>query len=51
VEALGGHGEYVARGDDLTPALDRALRSGKPAILNVLIEGAAAPTFTAGASH
>jgi len=51
VEALGGHGEHVERAEDLMPALERAQKSGKPACVNVLIEGAAAPTFAAGASH
>src|SRR5207244_2755384 len=31
VEALGGHGERVERADELTPALERATRSGRPA--------------------
>jgi acetolactate synthase-1/2/3 large subunit len=44
-EALGGHGEFVERQEQLEPALDRAIRSGKPAVVNVLIEGAAAPLF------
>jgi acetolactate synthase-1/2/3 large subunit len=44
-EALGGHGEFVQRPDDLAPALRRAAASGLPACVNVLIEGAAAPTF------
>ena len=45
VEALGGHGEFVERPEDLTPALKRALASGRPACVNVSIEGAGAPTF------
>lgn len=32
---LGGHGEFVEKPEDLGPALDRALASGKPAIINV----------------
>jgi acetolactate synthase-1/2/3 large subunit len=47
-EALGGHGEHVERAEDLDAALDRAMRSGRPACVNVLIEGAAAPTFARG---
>ena len=35
VEAIGGHGEYVERVEDLAPALRRALESGKPACVNV----------------
>ena len=35
VEAFGGHGELVERPQDLRPALERALRSGKVACVNV----------------
>jgi acetolactate synthase-1/2/3 large subunit len=49
--ALGAHGEHVERADDLEPALDRALRSGLPAIINVAIEGLPAPTYTGAKSH
>jgi acetolactate synthase-1/2/3 large subunit len=41
--ALGGHGEFVTNAADLRAALDRALASGKPACVNVLIESVAAP--------
>jgi acetolactate synthase-1/2/3 large subunit len=52
VEALGGHGEYVERSEDLAPALARAIASGRPACVNVAIEGVAAPTFTSrGLAH
>ncbi len=37
VEALGGHGEYVERLEDLRPALERAFASGLPALVNVKI--------------
>jgi acetolactate synthase I/II/III large subunit len=47
-EALGGHGELVRRADELEPALVRALAAGRPAVVNVMIEGLAAPTFTGG---
>ena len=47
VEALGGHGECVERPDDLAPAVERAIASGRPACVNVAIDGAAAPTFKA----
>ena len=46
--ALGGHGEFVRRGDELAPALERAFASGKPACVNVLIEGLAAPVMRMG---
>jgi acetolactate synthase-1/2/3 large subunit len=37
VEALGGHGEFVERPEQIRPALERAAASGKPALLNVII--------------
>jgi len=43
VEAMGGHGELVTKAADLPAALDRALASGKPACVNVMIESVAAP--------
>ncbi len=49
VAALGGHGELVTRAADLGPALQRALASGKPACINVMIQRLAAPTVTTGA--
>ena len=45
VSALGGHGELVTAKDDLQPAIARAFASGKPACINVMIEGQAAPTI------
>jgi len=38
VEALGGHGEFVGRPEELRPALLRALESGLPALVNVLTD-------------
>jgi len=35
VEAMGGHGEYVTKPDEIQPALKRAFESGKPALINV----------------
>jgi acetolactate synthase-1/2/3 large subunit len=49
--ALGGHGEHVERPEDLGPALERALGSGLPACVNVMIDGVAAPTYRAAPSH
>jgi acetolactate synthase-1/2/3 large subunit len=37
IEALGGHGEWVERPEQLRPALERALGAGKPAVVNVKI--------------
>jgi len=36
VEGLGGYGEFVARDEEIIPALKRAFESGKPACLNVM---------------
>ena len=44
-QALGGHGEFVERAEDLPAALERAFASGKPACVNVLIEGRPAPNL------
>jgi acetolactate synthase-1/2/3 large subunit len=43
VEGLGGYGEFVERPEDLKPALERTLASGKPALLNVAVERAISP--------
>jgi acetolactate synthase-1/2/3 large subunit len=52
VEALGGHGEWVERADQLDAAVARAVASGRPACVNVRIEPAAAPRFPpAGAAR
>ena len=48
VAALGGHGEFVERADDLPGAIERALASGKPACINVMIESIAAPVIRLG---
>ncbi|HSD09499.1 MAG TPA: thiamine pyrophosphate-binding protein [Candidatus Binatia bacterium] len=37
VEALGGHGEYVERPQDIRPAMERALGCGRPALVNIKI--------------
>lgn len=50
VAALGGHGELVTHAAELRPALQRAIASGKPACINVMIQRLAAPTVTAGAT-
>ena len=46
--ALGAHGEYVTEASELDAALSRALKSGKAACVNVMIEGLPAPS---GAGH
>ncbi|MBU6266584.1 MAG: thiamine pyrophosphate-binding protein [Sphingomonadales bacterium] len=36
--AFGGHGERVERAADIAPAIARAIASGKPAIVNVIVD-------------
>ena len=45
VAALGGHGERVTSAAELPGAIERALQSGKPACVNVMIESVAAPVI------
>ncbi len=40
-EVFGGHGERVERPDDIAPALERALASGMPAVVNVMLDPSA----------
>lgn len=47
VEALGGHGEYVTDLAELDAALGRAVKSGKVACVNVVIDGQPAPSGSA----
>jgi acetolactate synthase-1/2/3 large subunit len=48
VQGFGGHGEYVERAADLPAAIERALASGKPACINVMIESTPAPVIRLG---
>jgi acetolactate synthase-1/2/3 large subunit len=43
VQGLGGHGEFVERPEDLAPALERAVASAQPALLNIAVERAISP--------
>lgn len=43
VQGLGGYGEYVEKPEELRPALERALASGRPAMLNIVVERAISP--------
>lgn len=43
VEAMGGHGEYVEDPDEIGPAIERALDSGRPACVNVMIDPEISP--------
>lgn len=38
VQALGGHGEFVDRPEEIEPAIQRALRSDLPACVNVVVD-------------
>lgn len=40
-EGYGAHGEFVEREEDIGPAIARALASGRPAVVQVPIDGAA----------
>lgn len=44
-ESFGAHGEYVERAEDIGPAIERALASGKPAVIHVEIDKAGNSTF------
>ncbi len=46
-EGLGGYGELVTKREDLAPALERALASGKTACLNVKCRGVISPIVAA----
>jgi acetolactate synthase-1/2/3 large subunit len=46
VEGLGGYGELVTKDEEIVPALQRALASGKPACVNVVTD----PTVTSPAT-
>ncbi len=37
-QTVGAHGEYVEKPDEIRPALERALGSGKPAVVNVITD-------------
>ena len=43
--AFGGHGELVTEASALLPAVRRAMASRLPAVVNVMIEGLAAPVY------
>jgi acetolactate synthase-1/2/3 large subunit len=45
VEGLGGFGALVTDAKDLPDAIERAYRSGKPACINLMIEGVPAPVI------
>jgi acetolactate synthase I/II/III large subunit len=46
--ALGGHGELVQSATELPGAIDRSIASGKPAVINVMIESIPSPVVRRG---
>lgn len=51
VEGLGGYGEHVQRPEQLEPALERALASDQPSLVNVEIKNAISPRAEASISR
>ena len=43
VEAIGGYSEYVESPSQISPAVERALKSGKPSLVNCMIRSGASP--------
>ena len=43
---LGGHGELVTSPAEIQPAIERALASSKPACVNIMFDGQAAPSIS-----
>ena len=50
VEALGGYGEFVEKPDQIRPAIERAMKAGKPALVNVCTDPEAQATTDMGFS-
>ena len=44
-QSFGAHGEYVDRAEDIGPAVERALASGKPAVIHVEVDQMANSSF------
>ena len=43
VDAIGGYAEYVEKPGEVGPAVERALNSGRPALVNVAVRSGASP--------
>jgi acetolactate synthase I/II/III large subunit len=43
VEGIGGHAEYVEKAADVGPAVERAINSGLPSLVNVVVRPGASP--------
>ena len=50
-EVFGAHGEYVERAQDIRPALERAVKSGKPAVVNVVTDPSARSSTVSFAAY
>jgi thiamine pyrophosphate-dependent acetolactate synthase large subunit-like protein len=48
VEALGGYGEFVEKPEDIRPAIERAMKSGVPSLVNVCTDPNAQATTDMG---
>ncbi len=48
VEALGGYGEFVEKPEGIKPAIERAMKAGKPALVNVCTDPNAQATTDMG---
>jgi thiamine pyrophosphate-dependent acetolactate synthase large subunit-like protein len=48
VEAFGGYGEFVEKPAEIRPAIERAMKSGKPALVNVCTDPEAQATTDMG---
>ena len=47
VEAIGGYAEYVEKPAEVAPAVERAINSGRPSLVNVVVRSGASPLATA----
>ena len=43
VEAIGGHSEYVEQKQDIAPAVERAIESNLPSLVNIVISSTTSP--------
>ena len=43
VQAMGGYGEYAERPEEIAPAVERAISSGRPSLVNIKIRSARSP--------
>jgi thiamine pyrophosphate-dependent acetolactate synthase large subunit-like protein len=50
-EVFGAYGEYVERAQDIRPALERAAKSGKPAVVNVVTDPSARSSTVSFAAY